>query len=65
MDGVRQLMTTVYSNIIVGKEKAGSTDMPVQKVERVELFGGLKYISHAYFIFVLIMEYVLTHILTP
>ena len=38
-EGVREFMATVYSNILIEKEKAGMTKMPIQKVERVELFG--------------------------
>lgn len=39
--------------------------MPIQKVERVERFGGLKYVSHEYFMFTLRMEYVFMHMFTP
>ena len=39
--------------------------MPIQKVERVELFGGLKYVCDDYFFFILRMEYVFMSMFTP
>ena len=57
-EGLRELMCNVYNNIVVGKGEAAKMGMPIQKVERVELFGGLKYVCHAYFLFVLRLEYV-------
>ena len=35
------------------------------KVEKVELFGALKYVSREYFSFILCMEYVFMNIFTP
>jgi len=52
------LMSTVYSNIVIGKAKASQDHLPIVKVEQVELFGGLKYVSREYFIFILRLEYV-------
>ena len=37
---LKELMGDVYSNIIVTKDIAREMEMPIQKVERVELFGG-------------------------
>lgn len=62
--GLKELIITVYSNVIVGKDEAKSMGMPIQKVERVKLFGGLKYVSRSYFLFVLRLEYVFVSILT-
>ena len=58
-------MTGAYDNIIIGKDKASETGLQIQKEERVELFGGLEYVSRAYFMFILRMEYVFMSMLTP
>ena len=62
---VQSMTRNVYNNITVGKDVAGRASLSIHKVGRVELFGGLKHVSHAYFMFILRMEYVLTKILTP
>ena len=61
---LKELMSDVYSNIIVTKDIAREMEMPIQKVERVELFGGLKYVCRDYFLFVLRMEYVFMEMFT-
>ena len=61
---LKELMGDVYSNIIVAKDIAREMGMPIQKVERVELFGGLKYVCRNYFLFVLRMEYVFMEMFT-
>ena len=63
--GLKSIMSTVYSNVIIGKEKAKEDNLPFQKVETVELFGGLKYVSREYFMFILRMECVFMDIFTP
>ena len=57
-------MVNVHTNIVVGKDKAKDMGMPVRKVEQVELFGSLKYVSRTYFFFVLRMECVFMCMLT-
>ena len=64
-DGLKELMCTVYDNIVIDKDIAANLGMPLQKVERVELFGGLKYVCHEYFLFILRMEYVFMCMFTP
>jgi len=45
----RALIVSLYIMIAIGKDRAGKECMPIRKVERIELFGGLKYVSRAYF----------------
>ena len=63
-DVLRSLLISLYNTIDVGKDRADKECMPIQKFERVELFGGLKYVSRAYFIFILRMEYVFMNMFT-
>ena len=62
---LEEVLCTVFNNIIVDKDIATQLEMPIQKVERVELFGGLKYVCDDYFFFILRMEYVFMSMFTP
>ena len=61
----RNLMQTVFANITMKRIDAKDHNLPMQKVERVEKLGGLKYISDDYFVFIQRMEYVFMNLLTP
>ena len=62
---LKEMLCTVFNNIIVNKDIAAQSGMPIQKVEHVELFGRLKYVCHDYFLFILRMEYVFMSMFTP
>ena len=62
---LRNLMQTVFANITMKRIDAKDQNLPMQKVERVEKLGGLKYISDDYFVFIQRMEYVFMNLLTP
>ena len=64
-DITKALMNTVYNNNVITKDKANKESMSIQKVERVELFGGLKYTSCEYYMFISRMEYVFMNLFTP
>lgn len=57
-EDLKELICSVYDTIVVGRDDASKMGMPIQKVGRVELFGGLNYVCDTYFLFVLRMEYV-------
>ena len=61
---MRELMSRVFDNATIQKVEAGVETLPIQKVKRIELFGGLKYVFHAHFVLILRMEYVYTTMLT-
>jgi len=54
----------VFNSITIEKNRAKDTGLPLDKVERVELFGGLTYVNHDYFLLVLRMEYVFMNMFT-
>jgi len=39
-------MIDVFHSITIKKDRAKDTGLLLDKVERVELFGGLKYVNH-------------------